>query len=230
VTLKATPKARRLLATILSVLAGVMVVGAVGLLGYPTYTDIRASRQQKALRMEFANSTNLKQAYQNAAHPGPAGSTTKVVLAEGSAVTRIQIPKLHVDTVVVQGTSMQALAAGAGHYPQTPLPCASSGNVGIAGHRTMNGHPFQHIDSLSPGDRIILTTPFQQCTYQVIPAVDGHPNPYVTDPNDWTVIAQTAQPMLTMSTCTPEGTARQRLVARASLVSVTNTAPGSSLK
>jgi len=35
VTLKATPKARRLLATILSVLAGVMVVGAVGLLGYP---------------------------------------------------------------------------------------------------------------------------------------------------------------------------------------------------
>src|SRR5207237_8318811 len=44
---------------------------------------------------------------------------------------------------------------------------------------------------------------------------------------DWTVIAQTAKPMLTMSTCTPEGTARQRLVARAQLVSATNTVPRS---
>ena len=41
---RATPKARRALATILSCLAIAMVVGAVGLLGYPTYTNIRASR------------------------------------------------------------------------------------------------------------------------------------------------------------------------------------------
>ena len=63
-----------------------------------------------------------------------------------------------------------------------------------------------------------------------IQSVDGHANPYVTDPNDWTVIAQTAKPMLTMSTCTPEGTARQRLVARAQLVAATNTVPGASVK
>lgn len=225
----ATPKARRALATILSVLAGVMVVGAVGLLGYPTYTDIRASREQKQLSKEFTTDAKVKQAYQAAVQPAAAGQT-KVVLAEGSPVTRIQIPKLHVDTVVVQGTSNQALAAGAGHYPQTPLPCSSTGNVGIAGHRTMNGHPFQNLDSLAPGDKVTLITPFQSCTYQVVASVDGHANPYVTDPNDWTVIAQTAQPMLTMSTCTPEGTARQRLVARAILVSTTNLVPGSTVK
>ena len=144
-------------------------------------------------------------------------------------MTRIQIPKLHLDTVVVEGTSDQALAAGAGHYPQTPLPCASSGNVGIAGHRTMNGHPFQRLDTLTPGDRVVLTTPFESCTYQIVAAVDGHANPYVTEPNDWTVVAQTPKPMLTMSTCTPEGTARQRLVARAELVSKTSAA-GSTVK
>ncbi len=132
--------------------------------------------------------------------------------------------------MVVQGTSDQALAAGSGHYPQTPLPCSPQGNVGIAGHRTMNGHPFQRLDQLVAGDRVILTTPFQTCTYQILASVDGHANPYVTDPNDWTVIAQTAKPMLTMSTCTPEGTARQRLVARAELVSTTNTVPGASVK
>ena len=225
----ATPKARRALATILSVLAGVMVVGAVGLLGYPTYTDIRASREQKMLSKEFVTDAKVKQAYQAAVQPAAAGQT-KVVLAEGSPVTRIQIPRLHVDTVVVQGTSNQALAAGAGHYPQTPLPCSSTGNVGIAGHRTMNGHPFQGLDQLAPGDKVTLITPFQSCTYQLVATVDGHANPYVTDPNDWTVIAQTAQPMLTLSTCTPEGTARQRLVARAVLVSTTNLVPGSTVK
>ena len=226
-TLRATPKARRLLATILSCLAGVMVVSAAGFLGYPKYTDMKANRQQKVLRTELATSAALRQAYQNAAQPGAAGK--KVVLAEGSAMTRIQIPRLHLDTVVVQGTSDQALAAGAGHYPQTPLPCANSGNVGIAGHRTMNGHPFQRLDTLTPGDRVVLTTPFESCTYQIVAAVDGHANPYVTEPNDWTVVAQTPKPMLTMSTCTPEGTARQRLVARAELVSKTSAA-GSTVK
>ena len=225
----ATPKARRALATILSCLAIAMVVGAVGLLGYPTYTNIRASREQKALRSEFLTSSKLKQAYQAASSPG-AATGTKVTLAEGSAVTRIQIPRIGLDTVVVQGTSNQALAAGSGHYPQTPLPCTPQGNVGIAGHRTMNGHPFQHLDQLVTGDKVILTTPFQTCTYKILASVDGHANPYVTDPNDWTVIAQTPKPMLTMSTCTPEGTARQRLVARAELVSATNTVPGASVK
>jgi len=207
-----------------------MVVGAVGLLGYPTYTDIRAGREQKALRTEFANSAKLKAVYQSAAQPAAVGAGTKVVLAEGSAVTRIQIPRLHLDTVVVQGTSNQALAAGAGHYPQTPLPCSPTGNVAIAGHRTMNGRPFQRLDTLVPGDKVVLTTPFQTCTYQLVASVDGHANPYVTEPNDWTVIAQTSKPSLTMSTCTPEGTARQRLVARAELVSVTNLVSGSTVK
>lgn len=209
------------------------MVGAVGLLGYPKYTDIRASRQQKALRAEFLSASNakLKQAYQAAAQPATSGTGgTRVTLAEGSAITRIQIPKLGVDTIVVEGTSNQALAAGTGHYPQTPLPCSSKGNTSYAGHRTMNGHPFQHLDQLVQGDKVIMTTPFQTCTYEILGPVDGHANPWVTDPNDWTVIAQTTQPMLTMSTCTPEGTARQRLVARAKLVSVTNLVAGSTLK
>lgn len=217
--LLATPKARRVLATILSLLAGAMVVGAVGLLGYPKYTDIRASRQQKVLRTEFVTSTRLKQVYQAAAK-GQVGAATTV--SEGSPVTRLQVPKLHLDTVVVQGTSGQALAAGAGHYPDTPLPCSSTGNVAIAGHRTMNGHPFQDLNNLVAGDKITLTTPFQVCTYQVVPTVGDHANPYTTAPNDWTVIAQTTQPTLTLTTCTPEGTASQRLVARAMLVSTTN--------
>lgn len=226
--LKATPKARRLLATGLSVLAGLMVVGAVGLLGYPTYTDIRESRVQTKLRAEFtAGSSALKQAYQAASTGSKTGAGgQKVTLAEGSPITRIQIPAIHLDTVVVQGTSSQALDAGTGHYPQTPLPCSSKGNVAIAGHRTMNGHPFQDLPNLRPGDSVTLITPFQSCVYEAVQPFDGHSNPWVTTPNDWTVIAQTTQPTLTLTTCTPEGTATQRYVVRLVLQKVTALAPG----
>ncbi|MGH2718661.1 MAG: class E sortase [Actinomycetota bacterium] len=230
-TLKATPKARRLLATGLSVLAGLMVVGAVGLLGYPTYTDIREHRDQTKLRAEFdASSTALKQAYQAASTGStkPSAGGQKVTLAEGSPITRIQIPAINLDTVVVQGTSSQALDAGTGHYPQTPLPCSSSGNVAIAGHRTMNGHPFQDLPSLKPGDTVTLITPLDSCVYTVVEPFDGHSNPWVTSPNDWTVIAQTTQPMLTLTTCTPEGTATQRYAVRLLLTKVTALAPGAS--
>lgn len=221
-----------MLATILSILAGVMVVGAVGFLGYPEYTNIRASEKQKALRIEFANAdAKLKAAYEEAATgsttPTAGGSTTKVTLAEGSPITKIEIPKINLNTVVVQGTSPQALAAGAGHYPTTPLPCSSSGNVGIAGHRTMNGHPFQDLNDMAPGDKITLITPFQTCVYQVVSSVDGHANPWTTTPNDWTVVAQTSAPTLTLTTCTPEGTATQRIAVRAALISTVNNAPGS---
>lgn len=52
---------------------------------------------------------------------------------EASPVTRLLIPKLGVDTIVVEGTSKEALDAG-------------------AGHRTTYGKPFADIDRLTTGD------------------------------------------------------------------------------
>jgi sortase A len=207
----ASRKAKRALATILSLTAGLMVAGAAGLVGYPFYTDLRAQRQQDTLAAEFATSPQVKAAYQN-----PGGR--KVKLADGAPLTRIVIPKLRVDTVVVEGTSQRALAAGAGHYPDSPLP-GEPGNVAIAGHRTMNGKPFEHLDRLSPGDKVILITPFARHTYEVVSPFEGHLNPWVTAPNDWKVAAPTKDAVLTLTTCHPKGTARERLVARAKLLS-----------
>jgi len=120
---------------------------------------------------------------------------------------------------VVEGTSDEALAVGAGHYPQSPLP-GEVGNVGIAGHRTMNGHPFGDLDKLAPGDQVILETPFGRYTYELVPGFDGHANPWVTTPTDWTVISLPTQArLLTLTTCNPKGQKTQRLVARAQMVS-----------
>ncbi len=130
---------------------------------------------------------------------------------EGKPLTRIEIPAIGVKTIVVNGTSPSALKAGAGHYPSTPLP-GQKGNMAIAGHRTTFGRPFNKIDKLKVGNRIILTTPVARYTYRV-----SRP-PFITHPYDWSVVAKTDEPVLTLTTCHPKGSARQRLVVRAELV------------
>ena len=198
---------RRAVGTALLLLS-IAMLGAAGWLGaYPFYTNVRAERQQVDLSHQFSQiaKTTTEAQYKAGA------------IADGAPLTRLQIPKLGVDTVVVEGTNATALAAGAGHYRDTPLP-GEVGNVSIAGHRTMNGHPFNRLDELKPGDTVVLTTPFAKHTYQLVDGFDSHANPWVTGPNDWEVVAATKESDLTLTTCNPKGSARERLVARAKLV------------
>lgn len=203
-------------AFLLLTVATALVLVAIGVGGYPFYSDFQAARHQRALKASFdqaskdaASRAKMLEQYKNRN------------FAIGSAVTRITIPKLGVETVVVEGTSDEALAAGAGHYPQSPLP-GDPGNVAIAGHRTMNGHPFADLDKLVAGDQVILQTPFASYTYKIVPAFDGHANPWVTTPEDWTVISVASQAhLLTLTTCNPKGQKTQRLIARAEMVGST---------
>lgn len=211
-------KPRKAKAVILLSLAVALILVAVGVGGYPFYTDIMAARHQKTLRAQLAQDGGLS----GAARDKLLQEYKNRVFANGSPITRLVIPKLNVDTIVVEGTDDQALAVGAGHYPQSPLP-GDVGNVAIAGHRTMNGHPFGDLDKLAPGDQILLQTPFAQYTYQVVPAFAGHADPWVTTPEDWTVISfPTQDHLLTLTTCNPKGQKTQRLIARATLVGTQN--------
>ena len=192
--LRANPWSRRAL----SVLSIALMIGAVSMLGYPVYTNVVSDRMQSRLDREFA-SPEIKQAYQERK------------LQDGDALTRIKIPALDVDTVVVEGTSASALKAGAGHYPATPLPC-EAGNVAIAGHRTTYGRPFANLDRLKNGDVIMLVTPIGTCTYEVTR------EPFIIAPTDFSVVANDpARQMLTLTTCHPKGSAKQRLVIQATL-------------
>lgn len=182
----------------LSALSVVLVLGGVGLMGYPFATNMWQGRIQKKLDEQLA-SPELQQAYQQ----------RKV--ETGDSLTRVKIPAIGLDTVVVEGITPSALRAGAGHYPTTPLPC-ENGNVGIAGHRTTYGRPFGNLDQLKPGDTIELTTPIGGCVYQVSKA------PYAVAPTDLSVIDPTGERSLTLTTCHPKGSAAQRLIVRATWV------------
>jgi sortase A len=175
-----------------------LVVVAVVLLGFPLYSNFVHNRLQSHLRSQLA-SPQLKDAYVN--HR----------LHEGDSLTRMRIPSLNVDVVVVEGISADALRAGAGHYPGTPLPC-DIGNVPIAGHRTTYGKPFADLDRLRAGDHVEFETPVGPFTYRVV----AEPRP--VDRGDLSVVAWSPGSTLTLTTCHPKGSARQRLVVRAELV------------
>ena len=180
----------------LSVLSVGLLAGAVGLLGYPLYTNFYQGRVQDRLSDEMA-SPELREKYRERR------------IEVGDSLTRIQIPKLNVDTIVVEGITPSALRAGAGHYPSTPLPC-DVGNVGIAGHRTTYGKPFANVDRLQPGDQIILTTPIGSCTYEV------SKQPFIVAPTNMDVVADNPTTReVTLTTCHPKHSASQRLIVKA---------------
>jgi sortase A len=128
----------------------------------------------------------------------------------GNALGFIKIPKIGLDMVFVEGISLDDLRKGPGHYPESALP-GQPGNVAIAGHRTTYLHPFWSLNELVPGDKVILRTRRGSFTYRIEWV-------RVVGPKDWTVVAPTSEPSVTLTTCEPRFSAAQRLIARGVLV------------
>lgn len=176
------------------------MVAAAGLIGYPALTNVLHNNLQDQLSQGLDSTAN-RTAYERG------------TLGEGAALTRIMIPHIGVDAVVVQGVTDKALEAGSGHYPQTPLPCAT-GDVAIAGHRTTYGKPFANVDRIRAGDQITLVTPVGSCVYRV-----SRP-PFVVASNDVSVVSNTPGiATLTLTACHPKGSASHRMIIKAQMVS-----------
>ena len=127
----------------------------------------------------------------------------------GDVVGRILIPKLEVDALVVYGTDLSLLARAPGIYPQGSLP-GEEGNLAIAGHRTTYGAWFRHIDQMEAGDQVIFIHEGTQYIYQT-------ERVFTVASNDWTVIHPTDYQAVTLTSCHPPGSARERIILRGRL-------------
>ena len=78
-------------------------------------------------------------------------------IAESTAVAVLDVPRLGIHQIVVEGTSATQLKKGPGHLRASPLP-GQRGNAVIAGRRLAYGGPFLHLDRLRRGDVIRVTT------------------------------------------------------------------------
>lgn len=143
----------------------------------------------------------------------------------GDSVAVIEIPKIGVKKVVVEGTTTELLKKGPGHYVETPMP-GNPGNAGIAGHRTTYGAPFNRINELSAGDVVNVYTKQGKFTYEVMPPpadAPGEVGPgwWIVDPDDVTVLAPTKDNRLTLTACHPEFSDRKRIIVAAQLSKTT---------
>jgi sortase A len=129
---------------------------------------------------------------------------------DGEAVARLVIPRIGVDKIVVEGVDRRDLQKGPGHYPDTPLP-GQPGNASIAGHRTTYGAPFHRVDELVAGDEILVTTLQGSFRYEVV-------EQQIVSPSDVHVVEDQGDDRLTLTSCHPKYSARQRIVVTAALV------------
>jgi sortase A len=122
-------------------------------------------------------------------------------------VGRLEIPRLGLDVMVLNGVEPATLRRSAGWLTDTSRP-GKSGNVAIAAHRDTYFRPLRHIQE---GDVIQITTLNGRYDYRVQWTA-------VVEPDDLSVIAPTVKPTLTLITCYPfyyVGNAPQRFVVRA---------------
>ncbi len=130
----------------------------------------------------------------------------------GDSLGEIKIPKIDLDFYIVAGVSKQNLNDGVGHFPNTPLP-GQLGNSALAGHRTSHLAPFGDLDLLKPGDEVqIFTSIGGAYSYVVTDSI-------VVNPSDYYVVTDSdpTKATLTLITCTPKLSSKQRLVVHATL-------------
>jgi sortase A len=119
----------------------------------------------------------------------------------------MQIPRIGLSAVIVQGDSQEILSRAVGHIPGTALP-GQAGNIVIAGHRDSF---FRSLRKIHEGDRIVLETPGASYGYKV-------ESTSVVAPTDLSVVQNSHQPELTLITCYPFswiGSAPDRFIVRA---------------
>jgi sortase A len=133
-------------------------------------------------------------------------------IVDGGVIGEIEVPRLGVKAIVVQGDSARLLRRAVGHLRETPLP-GEVGNVALAGHRDGLFRPLRDV---RPGDTITLRTPGREFQYKVEWTA-------VVPPTAVQVIQPTSEPALTLITCFPfyyVGAAPERFVVRARKIAV----------
>lgn len=128
----------------------------------------------------------------------------------GELVGRLDIPRLHLSAIVLEGDDDRTLKLGVGHVPGTALP-GRPGNVALAAHRDSYFRPLRGIRT---ADEIEMTTPRRSYRYRV-------DSVRVVDPGAVEVLRDSPAPSLTLVTCYPfgwVGNAPKRFIVRASRV------------
>lgn len=160
----------------------------------------------------------------SAGSPKRVGPPKSFSPSPGDPVFRLRIPKIDLDTVVVEGVRPQDLVSGPGHYPSCrngfELPLCShheevlpgeKGRVIVSGHRTTYGAPFWDMDALARGDEVIVQTEWGRFDYRVTR------QRIIDAAESGSVVKKGKKAEIMFTTCHPRFSAAQRLLVFAEL-------------
>jgi sortase A len=131
-------------------------------------------------------------------------------VATGGLIGRLEIPRLGLFVIVIEGEDQTTLRRAAGHVPGTSLP-GQPGNVGITGHRDTFFRPLRNIQR---NDMITFTTLQGEYRYRVV-------STRLVTPDNVAVLDSKGGEILTLVTCHPfyfVGPAPNRFIVRAERV------------
>lgn len=208
---------------LISVGIGVLFFVVWTLLGTGIYTQ----QQQNSLRDEF---DRLPVFTAQAGEDEPSGPPRNYAPGPGKPVFVMEIPKIDLDWVVVQGVGTEELKKGPGHYPDCragfPEPLClpweeawpgEDERVIVSGHRTTYGRPgelggpFYRLDELTRGDEIITKTKWGTFTYEVT-------EKRIVLPSSLGITLPSGEAEIVLTTCHPKYSAAQRLIVFAKMV------------
>lgn len=130
----------------------------------------------------------------------------------GEAIGRIEVPRLGLNMILVDGTDHDTLMKGPGRDLRTFMP-GEGKLVYVAGHRTTYLAPFSHIDRLRPGDSVTIKLPYATFHYRIT----GH---RIVPADDLDVLRSRGREELVLQACHPRFFASHRYLAYARPVRV----------
>jgi sortase A len=165
-----------------------------------------SSNLERLLHGERATGDGKARAGSPAAPKGPPA------VAIDGLIGRIEIPRVGLSAIIVEGIGKTALRRAVGHIPGTALP-GQPGNVGISGHRDTFFRPLRNIHR---DDIITLTTLRGVYRYRVV-------STRVVSADDVAELDPTGGEILTLVTCHPfyfVGPAPNRFIVRAERIAL----------
>ncbi len=191
----------------------ILIAAGALMIAWPVYQYLYSLQRQDTLIEEFeqartriAEAAPAEEDYQPSHEPRAQPET----IDEGPFV--LIIPAIALRVAVVDGIGEDELTQGPGFYPQSGEP-GKPGNVAIAGHRNSHGAWFRNLHSLEAEDTIIIQSPRTTYLYSV-------ESVFVVKPDALEVVDPTEEAVLTLTTCHPIGSLRERLIVRAELVEI----------
>ena len=136
--------------------------------------------------------------------------STTIAAEPPREIGRLIIPRLHLNSKIFDGITDREFNLGVGRWPGSPS-AGQAGNLVIGGHRTAALRPFYNIQNLRRGDIITVVEGKKRANYVIEEQM-------IVSPKALWITDQSSKSILTLFSCHPRGSTKQRYIIRATLI------------